>query len=1096
MRKICVILAFLAVLLAFVACNNPASDSTPATSGVPSTPGTTSVIAVDGVSLNKESVNILVGEIETLTVTITPENATNKDVTWTSSNTSVATVSTKGEVTAVSEGTAYINAATKDGGYQARCTVTVSQRVSVTGVSLKASTELLVNHTETLYAIIEPDNATYKNVTWSSSNTSVATVSTEGIVTAVSAGTTTVTVTTVDGKKTASCTVTVSNISVPVTGVSLNKTSASLVVGNTEELTATITPTTATNQIITWNSSNTTVAEVSAAGVVTANNVGTANITVTTDDGNKTASCNVTVNPKVITFTIDAIPARTYTGSAISPIVTVRDGSTALTLNTDYTVAYTNNINAGPATVTVSGTGNYVGSSGSGTFTINAKVITFTVDAISAQTYTGTPITPTIGVKDGSTTLKLTTDYTVTYSNNTNAGTATVTVSGVDNYAGSSGSKTFNINKATGATVISPTLNKATQNSITINAIAAPSNGQTVEYARNTTNTAPSSGWQNGVIFNELEAGTDYYIFARSKGNTNYNAGTASTGFKVTTVSAFIVNSVATLQKIGTDQDGWTLSAQYKQTADINMTGVTFKPIGTYSPNKPFTGTYDGNNYKISNLVINSAGTDGVGLFGYIAGNGETTGIVKNVKLEGGSVNGNNYVGGVVGYSFSLIQNCYSTGSVNGNNYVGGVVGGNESRRISEIVQSSQYTGGIVQSCYSTGSVTGNGFVGGVVGRSRGGDYFDSKYSIAIVQNCYSTGSVTSNEWSVGGVVGYVDDGEVRFCYSSGNVSNLASSPRADNVAGGVVGSNVSGAVSSIVENCYSIGNISGSSGCVYIGGVVGYSAAGTVQNCYSTGNISGIVLSSDPSNYHYSVGGVVGYYDLYILKNCVALNSSVTGTYCDSVCGYIRYGSFQGFSDNRARSDMRVVSGISYSNNIGHISGTDITIGSSTTQASVFSGWDTAVWNITGNLTVGATLPTLRNMPTGTQNPKVPDRQSMVTIDMFDSYGDGWNGNGALRINVNGVEIANNIKVPSGSRNSTYSFYVKKGDFVQVYWVAGQDQQENSFIMYYSDKPPSPAFTASNSSSWNGTNALLYKLSNTMNTISNGTLLGSFTVP
>jgi len=129
------------------------------------------------------------------------------------------------------------------------------------------------------------------------------------------------------------------------------------------------------------------------------------------------------------------------------------------------------------------------------------------------------------------------------------------------------------------------------------------------------------------------------------------------------------------------------------------------------------------------------------------------------------------------------------------------------------------------------------------------------------------------------------------------------------------------------------------------------------------------------------------------------------------------------------------------------------------------------------------------------------------VTIAMYDSGGDGWDGNGALRININGSDIATVVKVqttaanntPSGQRNTnTYTFFVESGDNVQLYWVAGTYQQENSFIAYYTDMPPSPAFTASNQgpTSWSGTNALVFRLRNTMTSITGGTLLGEFTVP
>ena len=172
---------------------------------------------------------------------------------------------------------------------------------------------------------------------------------------------------------------------------------------------------------------------------------------------------NLTVAPKVTNFTVDSIPAQAYIGGTIQPTVTVKDGTTILTLSTDYTVSYTNNINAGTAAVTITGLGNYVGSSGSKTFTINPKVINFTVDSIPAQTYTGDTIQPTVTVKDGTTILTLSTDYTVSYTNNINAGTAAVTITGLGNYAGSYCRSTF---------IINPIV--ITFNSVTANGSALP----------------------------------------------------------------------------------------------------------------------------------------------------------------------------------------------------------------------------------------------------------------------------------------------------------------------------------------------------------------------------------------------------------------------------------------------------------------------------------------------------------------------------------------------------------------------------------------------------------------------------------------------
>ena len=171
-------------------------------------------VRVTGISLDKQTAVLsTIGETLLINRTITPGNATNKNVTWTSSNPSVATVSA-GQVTAVANGTTTITATTKDGGFTASCVVTVnaggSQNVPVTGVSLNVTqTEITVGGTQTLNAAIAPANATNKQVTWTSGNTSIATVDQTGKVTAVAAGTTTITVKTADGNKTAVCQVTV-----------------------------------------------------------------------------------------------------------------------------------------------------------------------------------------------------------------------------------------------------------------------------------------------------------------------------------------------------------------------------------------------------------------------------------------------------------------------------------------------------------------------------------------------------------------------------------------------------------------------------------------------------------------------------------------------------------------------------------------------------------------------------------------------------------------------------------------------------------------------------------------------------------------------
>ena len=258
-------------------------------------------VAVTGITLDQTTLELKEGQSATLSATITPENATDKTVTWSSSDETIATVSSTGTVSAVKEGSATITVTTKDGNKTATCTVTVTkdtETVAVTSVSLdKTSLTLEKDQTAVLTATVAPDNATDKTVTWSSSEETVATVSSDGTVTAIGAGEATITVTTKDGNKTATCTVTVTKDTetVAVTSVSLDKTSLTLEKDQTAVLTATVAPDNATDKTVTWSSSEETVATVSSDGTVTAIGAGEATITVTTKDGNKTATCTVTV---------------------------------------------------------------------------------------------------------------------------------------------------------------------------------------------------------------------------------------------------------------------------------------------------------------------------------------------------------------------------------------------------------------------------------------------------------------------------------------------------------------------------------------------------------------------------------------------------------------------------------------------------------------------------------------------------------------------------------------------------------------------------------------------------------------------------------
>ncbi len=350
------------------------------------------IVDVESVSLNAKSLSVREGESTTLKATVSPSNATNPTVTWTSSNTSVATVS-GGNVFGVAKGTAKITASSNNG-KTATCTVTVTENTSIikpTGITLdKSSLELIAGNAGQLTATVLPGDATNKTVTWTSSDTNVAKVSAGGAVTAVKEGTATITAATYNGF-TATCTVTVTgkqftmvdngvyfekpsgwgsayiylfdsatnstvgaewpgtkmtdmgdNVysyeykttsstlmvvfnggnspqtgdlkyvdqgyytasgldhvvekieTIDVTSVSVSPTSLSLKEGATGTVTATVAPSNATNKTITWSTSNSAVATVSGSGTVTAVKAGTAVITASSNNG-KTATVNVTV---------------------------------------------------------------------------------------------------------------------------------------------------------------------------------------------------------------------------------------------------------------------------------------------------------------------------------------------------------------------------------------------------------------------------------------------------------------------------------------------------------------------------------------------------------------------------------------------------------------------------------------------------------------------------------------------------------------------------------------------------------------------------------------------------------------------------------
>ena len=170
-------------------------------------------VAVTGMTLEKKSIEVEKGKTETINAIITPENATRKAITWTSSDTNVATV-TNGVVKGISAGTATITATTKDGNFTDTCEVTVMQN-AVTGIRISEKLiDLGMGYKKQITATVMPDDATDKSVEWTSENPEIAAVSDNGTITGKSYGRTVVTATTTDGGYTAKCVVRVKPIDV------------------------------------------------------------------------------------------------------------------------------------------------------------------------------------------------------------------------------------------------------------------------------------------------------------------------------------------------------------------------------------------------------------------------------------------------------------------------------------------------------------------------------------------------------------------------------------------------------------------------------------------------------------------------------------------------------------------------------------------------------------------------------------------------------------------------------------------------------------------------------------------------------------------
>jgi hypothetical protein len=287
----------------------------------------------------------------------------------------------------------------------------------------------------------------------------------------------------------------------------------------------------------------------------------------------------------------------------------------------------------------------------------------------------------------------------------------------------------------------------------------------------------------------------------------------------------YLIYTAEQMNKIGLYEEDW--DKHFKLMADIDLssyTGTDFNIIGIDW--RPFRGVFDGNGHTISNFTYTSTGRDGIGLFGYVgwwtekgeikdlglidpnvdAGTGDyvsslvgelRNGTITGCYVEGGSVSGNEDIGGLVGSNFGTITTCYSEGSVTDRGKVGGLVG---------------FNNGTITNCYSAGSVSGYDDVGGLVGWNR-----------STITNCYAMGSVPGTRY-VGGLVGD-NSGTIINSYSASNVSGYEQ-------VGGLVGLNFG-----TITTCYSAGSVTAND---IVGGLVGENVIGHVSNSFWDTQTSG----------------------------------------------------------------------------------------------------------------------------------------------------------------------------------------------------------------------------------------------------------------
>lgn len=749
-------------------------------------------VSVSAVTLDYSSIEIEEGGNALLTATISPYDAYNKKVIWSSSDANIAKV-VEGIVTAIAVGKAVITVKSDDGGKTSTCDVFVKPKtIPMVGLSLdKKEVEIVKGDKLKLTATVEPSDATDQKLVWYSSDPDIANVDSDGIVTAKSVGTAMVNVKTQTGALSAYCIV---NVIVPVSDIVLSETELDLYEGDSKTIVATIIPDVASNQKVIWESSDSGIATV-LEGKVTGLNAGDATITAITENGKKSAVCKVSVHAHVSGVSLNMNSLILNTGEKTSLIVTIEP------------------TNAYNKTVTWKSDNLEIASVEEGVVTAMSKGET-TVYAVSedggktAKCYIKVKeIVPVAGITLDKSNMSLVVDGvgTLTY---------TITPSDATNKKVSWQSDNPIVAKVSDEGIVSG-LNPGNA-MITVRTEDGNFAASCEVIVSN--NSKEPSCW-NGL--------GDTTIGWYTQGeNGIYHIKSAS---DLAGLSQMVINGICRFT-------GNTIFLD----RDIDLRGHEWYPIGNLIGNTyySFEGTFDGNNHTVKGLKISKVGSSlapVAGLFGAAGWNSDSFSI-KNLRVEGEifideqpDFQWRSFVGGLVGcVDKGVIQNCHTDvnityNAITGKNSricLGGVIGGLSRVNNKCTINKCSSLGKISASVRGSNEI----FVGGILG---------SAWANSGKISCCSSSSnieikIGGRKENIGGIVGETSI-DIDNCRYDGIVE-MTNVGFAD--VGGICGSLYSSGVT--IKNCISIGRYYKYAGLAYMSGILGVGWDGTVvENCY-----------------------------------------------------------------------------------------------------------------------------------------------------------------------------------------------------------------------------------------------------------------------